>query len=68
VNIKFPPLINVQADHVNTKFLLGQVVLEMTVRGKGATISMPLDEAKKLAESILKVASSAGPSHIKPHA
>ena len=54
MNIKFPPLINVQAEHINTKFLLGQIVLEMTVRGKGATITLGLDEAKKLAEAIIK--------------
>lgn len=53
MNIKFPPLINVNADHKGTKFMLGQVVLDMEVRGKPATITMPADEAKALARAIL---------------
>lgn len=52
MNIRFPPLINVTADLVRAKFMLGQVVMEMEVRGKPATISMPVDEAKKLIASL----------------
>jgi hypothetical protein len=53
LHIKFPPLINVTAEHTRSKFLLGNIVLEMEVRGRGATITMTREDAQRLAESIL---------------
>jgi hypothetical protein len=60
VNIRFPPLINVTADLVRAKFMLGQVVMEMEVRGKPATISMPVDEVKKLIAALKAALPPAG--------
>ena len=52
MNIKFPPLINVTADIKGAKYMLGQVVLELEVRGKAATITMSPDVAKVLASTL----------------
>jgi len=52
MDIKYPPLISVTAEIKNVKLLLGQVVIEVTVKGKPGTIVLPRDEAKNLAVGI----------------
>ncbi len=52
MNIKFPPLINVTADIKGAKYMLGQVVLEMEVRGKAATITMSPEVVKVLVSTL----------------
>jgi hypothetical protein len=48
MDIKYPPLINVSAEIKNVKMMLGQVVIEVTVKGKPGTIVLARDEAKSL--------------------
>lgn len=48
MEIKYPPLINVTAEIKNVKLMLGQVVIDVTVRGKPGTIVLSKDEAKAL--------------------
>lgn len=48
MDIKYPPLINVSADIKNVRLLLGHVIIDVTVKGKPATIQLTRDEAKAL--------------------
>lgn len=48
MDIKYPPLINVSAEIKAVKLMLGQVVIEVTVRGKPGTIILTKEEAKNL--------------------
>jgi hypothetical protein len=48
MDIKYPPLINVSAEIKGVRLMLGQVVIEVTVKGKPATIQLTKDEAKML--------------------
>jgi len=48
MDIRYSPLINVSAEIKNVKLMLGRVVIEVTVKGKPATIQLTKDEAKML--------------------
>lgn len=52
MEIKYPPLINVTADIKGAKLMLGQVVIDVTVRNKPATIQLNKEEARNLAAHI----------------
>lgn len=48
MDIKYPPLINVTADIKGVRMVLNKVILDVTVKGKPATITLDKDEAKNL--------------------
>jgi hypothetical protein len=48
MDIKYPPLINVSAEIKGVKLMLGRIVIDVTVKGKPATITLDRDEAKAL--------------------
>lgn len=48
MDIKYPPLINVSAEIKGVKLMLGRIVIDVTVKGKPATITLDRDEAKNL--------------------
>jgi hypothetical protein len=48
MDIKYPPLINVSAEIKSVKLMLNQVVIEVTVKGRGGTIVLTREEAKAL--------------------
>lgn len=48
MDIKYPPLINVSADIKGVRVLLGKVIIDVTVKGRAATIQLEKDEAKSL--------------------
>ena len=48
MDIKYPPLINVSADIKGVRVLLGKVIIDVTVKGRAATIQLERDEAKSL--------------------
>ena len=52
MNIKYPPLINVDAITGSVASLLGRVVINVTVKGKPGTIMLEAAEARDLAAKI----------------
>ena len=52
MNIKYPPLINVDAVTGAVTTLLGRVVINVTVKGKPGTITLEAAEARDLAAKI----------------
>jgi len=52
MNIKYPPLINVDAVTGSVTSLLGRVVINVTVKGKAGTITLDPAEARDLAARI----------------
>jgi hypothetical protein len=52
MEIKYPPLINVTADLKGAKLMLGKVIVDVTVKGRAATIQLDKEEARNLAAYI----------------
>ena len=52
MNIKYPPLINVDAITGNVTTILGRVVINVTVKNKPGTITLEAAEARDLAAKI----------------
>ena len=58
MNIKYPPLINVDAVTGSVTTILGRVVINVTVKGKPGTIVLDPNEARDLAAKINTALSS----------
>jgi hypothetical protein len=52
MEIKYPPLINVTADLKGAKLMLGKVIVDVTVKGRAATIQLDKEEARNFAAYI----------------
>lgn len=52
MNIKYPPLISVDAEVKGVRHLIGRIVIDVTVRNKPGTITLEAAEARDLAARI----------------